>query len=119
MPYFDFSSLITQYTRPFVLETVAEGGFDDKGDHVPGEPVQFELEGAIIGHRESKLYREGGTLTAQDRRLFMLTPIETPLAGAHVLFEGNKYSIEVESMVGNAVFTGVNSYLLRWVSAFD
>lgn len=116
--YFHFERLIDKYSREFTAAyTTGGGGYDDKGDYISGEVVKETLTGAIINFKESKIYRAEGTLTTQDKRLFMLQPLKGALIGATVIDNGNKYRIEEETE--NAMFTGVYSYVLRWVSAFD
>lgn len=115
--YFDFSGLISDYANPFTLITHADGGYNDAGEWVDGEETRTELTGAIIAFKESKVFRSEGAITAKDRRLFMETQLPQALIGAHVEYEGQKYMIESE--LENAEFTGVYSYMLRWVSAFD
>lgn len=118
MAYFDFKRLITKYGRDFTVIVPSEGAYVG-GVWQDGEPVRLALFGAIISLSESKLYQLGGTLTAQDRHLYMLEPINAPLKGARVEFEGNTYHIEQDRANGNEVFTGVWSYTLKWVSAID
>ena len=115
--YFDFSGLIADYASPFTVITNGENGYNDSGDYVTGEETRQELTGAIIAFKESKILRSDGAVTAKDRKLHMLTKLPDALIGAEVLFKGQKYKIESE--LENAEFTGVYSYLLRWVSAFD
>lgn len=118
MAYFDFKRLITKYGRNFTLLVPGEGAYVG-GVWQEGEPTRLALFGAIISLTETKLYQLGGTLTAQDRHLYMLEPINAPLQGAKVEFEGNTYHIEQDRANGNEVFTGVWSYTLKWVSAID
>ena len=115
--YFDFSGLIHDYTNPFVVITNAEAGYNDAGDWVEGQEMRTEYTGAIIAFRESKVFRSDGAITAKDRRLFMPQKLPDALVGAKVEYRGQKYMIESE--LENAEFTGVYSYMLRWVSAFD
>lgn len=115
--YFDFSGLIQSYTNPFTVITDAKAGYNDAGDWVDGQETRTEYMGAIIAFRESKVFRSEGTITAKDRRLFMLQKLPEALVGAKVEYQGQKYMIESE--LENAEFTGVYSYMLRWVSAFD
>lgn len=115
--YFDFSGLISDYESPFTVITHGESGYNDSGDYVKGEEIRQELTGAIIAFKESKVLRPDGGITAKDRKLHMLSKLPDALIGAEVLFKGQKYKIESE--LENAEFTGVFSYLLRWVSAFD
>lgn len=92
-------------------------GYDDSGEWVQGEPIKYELRGAIISFRESKIYRAEGTLTAKDKRLFMLEPLPEALAGAVVIYEGSKYNID--NTTDNSKFTGVWAYTLKYNSAFN
>lgn len=115
--YFDFSTLIEDFANPFTVVTHTEGGYNDAGDWEDGQEKQEEFTGAIIAFRESKVFRSEGKITAKDKRLFMEQALPDALMGAAVIYEGQKYMIESE--LENAEFTGVYSYMLRWVSAFD
>ena len=115
--YFDFFNLIHDYINSFVVITNAEAGYNDSGDWVEGQETRTEYMGAIIAFRESKVFRSDGAITAKDRRLFMQQKLPDALIGAKVEYLGQKYMIESE--LENAEFTGVYSYMLRWVSAFD
>lgn len=119
MTYFNFERLIKKYSSDFELLSKVDGHYDDMGDYIPGETSKIVLNGAIIGFNESKLYRENGTITTKDKHLYMLTEIENPLMGSEVSYNGNKYKIEIERGKDNSKFTGVYSYVLRWVSSFD
>lgn len=117
MAYFDFSRLINQYSTDFTVITAASGGgYDDMGEAIIAEPKKITMHGAIISHKESKIFRAEGTLTANDRRLFMLQPIDGELIGATAVYNGRKYNIE--DCTENARFTGVYAYTLKYVSAF-
>jgi hypothetical protein len=118
MQYFNFKRIIEKYSRSFKVTVVSEGEYNDAGDYVKGKPTEYELYGAIIGYAQSKIYRSEGTLKQQDKALHMLEPIDNALIGATVLFEDEEYRIEAQKGKGNAVFTGVYSYTLRYVSAF-
>lgn len=115
--YFDFSDLISDYSNKFTVVSFSEGGYDEAGDYREKQETHTEYTGAIIGFKESKVFRAEGKITAKDKRLFMLHALPQALVGAHVLYNGQKYMIESE--LENAEFTGVYSYMLRWVSAFD
>lgn len=115
--YFDFSSLILDYSNKFVVITRKDGGYDEAGDWQDGQETRTEHTGAIIAFKESKVFRSEGKITAQDRRLFMREPLPASLMGAEVVYNGHKYMVESEHE--NAEFTGVYSYFLRHVSAFD
>lgn len=116
MAYFDFSYLIKKYSTTFILKVPGESKYNEKGDFKPGAPVEKSLTGAIISHRESKIFKAEGTLTAQDRALYMLEPLTDALEGAEVIHGGKVYSIA--SSLENAAFTGVYAYTLKYVSVF-
>ena len=117
MAYFDFSRLIRKYSTDFtVITTASGGGFDDMGEAIKEEAQEIKMNGAIISHKESKIFRAEGTLTANDRRLFLLQPIDGKLIGATAVYNGKKYNIE--DCTENAQFTGVWAYTLKYVSAF-
>ena len=115
--YFDFSGLIRDYSNKFVVITHKDGGYDEAGDWQDGQETRTKYTGAIIAFKESKVFRSEGKITSQDRRLFMQQPLPAALMGAEVVYTGRKYMIESEHE--NAEFTGVYSYFLRYVSAFD
>lgn len=115
--YFDFSGLIAYYENDFTVITAVEAHYNERGDYVKEEEKQQTMRGAIIGFRESKVFRSEGTLTAKDKHLFMLQRLPDALIGAKVAYQGQEYLIESETE--NAEFTGVYSYVLRWCSAFD
>lgn len=115
--YFDFSGLIADYANDFTVITRKEGSYGSDGEWVDGEEQPQTYRGAIIGFRESKIFRSDGTLTAKDKHLFMESPLPEALIGTKVAYKGQEYMIESETE--NAEFTGVYSYVLRWCSAFD
>lgn len=114
---FNFTYLINKYSSDFVAEIPSEGKYDDRGRWVEGSPITKTLRGAIISHKQSKIFKSGGTITAQDRALYMLEPLESSLQGAKIVYEGKRYSIGSE--LENSEFTGVWAYNLTFVSAFD
>ena len=114
--YFNFQRLIEKYSTDFIVEIPSEGDWNDAGEWEAGAPKQKTLHGAIISHSESKIYRSEGTLTGQDRALYMLEPLENALHGAKVIHGDNVYSIG--DLLNNAPFTGVYAYTLKCVSAF-
>lgn len=116
MAYFNFKGLITKYGKSFTVILPGEGSYVG-GVWQDGQPTRLVKFGAIIALSETKLYQLGGTLTRQDRHLYMIEPIETPLNGASIEFEGNVYHIEEDRARGNEKFTGVYSYTLKWVNA--
>lgn len=117
MRYFNFNNLITKYSRDFTI-IKQTGNYNDSGDYIK-EPSKYNLNGAIISLTENKIYRSEGTLTAQDKVLYMLTPIDDALMSGIVVFKGNSYRIEAQSGNDNDEFTGVYTYTLKFVSAFN
>ncbi len=117
MQYMNFEYLIRKYSREFTAVTYSEDGYNESGDLVKGGRIETTLNGAILSHRQSKLFRSEGTLTEQDRVLYMLTPLASALKGAEIIYKGNKYSIASE--LENADFTGVYAYSLKFVSVFN
>lgn len=117
MAYFNFARLIEKYNCEFTAVIQSEGYFDDSGEWVKGEAAEIPMTGAIIGFKESKVFRSEGTLTAKDKHLFMLKPFDKALKGTAVIYKGERYNVEAETE--NADFTGVYAYVLKYVSAFD
>lgn len=117
MRYFDFDSLIDKYTVDFTVLNAGEGSYDDKGDWVVSGSEEEQKQGAIIGISENKIYRSDGVLTEKDKQLYTKESLGR-IDKAHVVYDGNKYKVEQEPSEGNAQFTGVFSYVLKWVSAF-
>lgn len=115
--YFNFKRLVERYSTDFVAEIPSDGGYDDYGDYVESEPKKVNLHGAIISHRESKIFRAEGTLTGQDRALYMLEPLDKALQGAKVIHGDKIYSIG--DLLENGEFTGVWNYTLKFVSVFS
>lgn len=117
MQQFNFEYLIKKYSTEFVIVTHSDGDYDEYGERQAGIETKTTLTGAIISHRQSKIFKSEGTLTEQDRALYMLSPLDKSLQGAKVIYEGQKYSISSE--LQNANFTGVYAYLLKFVSPFS
>lgn len=116
MKYFNFDSLIDKYSVSYTLITESKGGYDDMGDWVAGSATRTEKRGAIIGIRESKVYRSDGVLTEKDRELFSKESLGD-ITKAYVLYGTEKYKVEANP-ANNSEFTGVWQYTLKWVSAF-
>ena len=86
--YFDFTYLINKYSSDFVAEIPSEGSYNDMGRWVEGSKTQETLHGAIISHRQSKIFKSGGTITEKDMALYMLEPLKNSLQGAKIAYEG-------------------------------
>lgn len=117
MAYFNFERLIEKYSCEFTAVVSSEGKYDDSGEWVNGEVREIPMTGAIIGFKESKVFRSEGTLTAKDKHLFILKPFDAKWKSVAVIYKGEKYNVEAET--DNADFTGFYSYVLKYVSAFD
>ncbi len=117
--YFNFNRLIDKYSREFTLISENKGHYDSRGEYVKGEVIKTILNGAILGFSETKIHRSEGTLTAMDKVLYMKEPLDNALINSEVRFNDCTYRIEVQENKDNAEFTGVYSYTLKHVSAFD
>lgn len=114
---FDFSRLIAKYSSNFDVEIPSADHYDDMGDYVKDTPTRETLYGAIISHKQLKIFKSGGAITQKDMALYMLEPLSNLLQGAKVIYEGKYYSIGSE--LENSEFTGVWAYNLTFVSAFE
>lgn len=115
--YFNFQRLIEKYSRPFTVVVPGAGGFDALGDYRSDEDRRELMYGAILSHRQNKVFRSEGTLTEQDRALYLLSPLPACFLGAVVEFQDRRYRIASE--LENGEFTGVYAYTLKYESAFD
>lgn len=114
--YFDFSRLIKKYSTAFEAITLTDGYYDECGDWIESTKEKTTVTGAIIAISERKIYQSNGTLTANDRQLYMEQPLDSKLQGCKVIYDGKVFSIEESTE--NAKFTGVYSYTLKYISAF-
>lgn len=117
MAYFDFRRLIKKYSSEFTVIIPEENQLNDSGYWVGGEPTEKTLYGAVIGRGESTVIRSDGLLTAKDKRLFMLEPIEKALIGSKVIYDNEIFTID--NSTDNSKFTNVWAYTLKYVSAFN
>lgn len=115
--YFNFDNLIKKYSTTFTAIFPADGYYDDSGDWVDGAETKQTMTGAIIAHRASKVFQSNGTLTQQDKALYVLNPLTNALKRARIVHNGKEYRIGDE--LENSEFTGVYCYTLKYVSAFD
>ncbi len=116
MQYYNFRRLIEKYSTEFILKFPSKTEYDESGDLVKVDAKEQTFTGAILSHRESKIFKSGGTLTEQDKALYMLVELPQDLQGAEVIHEGKLYHIQ--GKLENAAFTGVFSYNLKFVSVF-
>ena len=142
MRYYNFDRLIDKYSAEFVLRVKSVGSY--VGGHyqvgstnealerlknsklgtvsysqIENGYVDVTLVGAIISFSQNKIYQSGGYLTSQDRNLYIKVPLKGAMEGSVVIFNNNTYSIEEDTESGNERFTGVYSYVLKWVSSLD
>ena len=118
MSYFNFSALIKKYETTFTVISSSDGYYDDLGEYQQGAITETQKKGAIIGLSDTKMYRSEGALTAKDKELYMNESLGCDFDKAHVAFNGNKYKVESQPN-DNHNYTGVWSYTLKWISAFD
>lgn len=117
MRYYDFDRLIEKYSVDFTVIGEGKGHYDELGEYVTDNATEQSKRGAIIGISDSKIYRSDGVLTAKDKQLYTKESLGE-IDKACVVYEGDKYKVEQEQNAGNAQFTGVYSYVLKWISAF-
>lgn len=116
MAYFNFARLIKKYSTDFIVRIPLEGCYNSDGEWEEATTEEKTLSGAIISHRESKIFRAEGKITGRDKALYMLEPLENALHGAETVHGDKVYSIG--DMLENGEFTGVWAYTLKYVSAF-
>lgn len=116
MQHFNFSRLVNKYSKEITVIIPAQKELNNSGVWEKGEPKEVTLVGAVIRHRENKVYRSAGTLTANDSALYLLEEPNIDLIGAEVKNDNKIY--KVESVLNNSEFTGIWAYNLKYVSAF-
>ena len=119
MRYFNFGRLVQKYSRPFVCKIKETGYYDDLGEWYAPPPKRYEAEGAVMSISSSKLYHSDGAYAAKDKSLYMLSPIDSALLNAEIIFNNNVYRVESDTGCDEAEYTGVYSYVLKWVSVFE
>ena len=119
MQYFNFGRLVQKYSRPFVCEIKTTGCYDDLGECYAPTLKHYETEGAVMSVSSSKRYHSDGAYTIKDKNLYMLSPIDGALLNAEIIFNNNVYRIENDTGCDDAEYTGVYSYVLKWVSVFE
>lgn len=115
--YFNFRRLIEKYSSEYTVVIHGQNVTKDNGDIVKGEPQEVKLVGAIISRGENAIFRSDGNLTAKDKRLHTLTPIDKALLNSQVVYENEVF--QIQGSTDNSKFTGVYSYTLKYVSAFN
>lgn len=118
MTYFNFERLINKYGMEFTVIPAAGGEYKG-GVWEANKSEEYSAFGAVMSLSQNKLYQLGGTMTAQDRYLYMTEALKSPLDGTKIKADNNIYNVESNRDNGKEQFTGVYVYVLKWVSAFD
>ena len=116
MQKFNFTQLVDDYSREITVITKSDGYYNESGDYVKGEEKETTMRGAVIRHRESKVYKSNGTLTLNDYALYLTEKPDIDLIGSEVKVDNQKF--KVENTLDNSEFTGVWSFNLKFCSAF-
>ena len=115
--YFNFKRLINKYSVEFKVIIPSQEWDEENFEYKKGRTTEKIMTGAIINFTESKRYKYEGVITEKDMRLFTNNPLSNELVSSYVIYQGNKYKIEQSTE--NSNFTGVYSYILRWVDIFS
>lgn len=92
MKLYNFLRLINKYSVDFCLHRT-QGSYV-AGKWEEGGEVVEKMRGAIVPMSQRKVYDSGGTYTAQDRELYLTTPLKAPLSALKVVYKGNTYTVE-------------------------
>lgn len=120
---YNFVDLIKRHSVPFEVITHTEGGYVN-GRYIKGTEIVNESLGAILplqngnthragGMADGIIYQSGGTYTAKDRALYMISPLEGALKEIQVRYKGDVYS--VESVQDFSDYSPAYIYVLKWV----
>lgn len=112
MKLYNFRRLIDRYSVTFCLHRT-QGGYVS-GKWEKGGDIVSEMRGAIVPISNRKLYDAGGTYTAQDRELYLKSPLPEPLEALKVIYKGNAYTVENERNFEE--YADVAVYDLKWQS---
>ena len=115
MQYFHFERLIKKYSSKITAIIPAKGHYEN-GEYVKGSDKTFELMAAILDIDRKKIYNSGGTLTEQDKQLYVIGTLTEEIRGAKIIHNGKEYSVEQDT--DNSLFTHFTAYILKYVSAF-
>lgn len=117
-PFFNFKSLIEKYNSTFTLRTYLPPTIDSKGDYVKSTPVDTQKNGAIISISDYKIYSSDGYYTVRDKNLFMSEQLNVDYDAVKIIYQNSMYKIE-SSPNDNNEYTGVWTYILKYVSVFN
>lgn len=109
-----FASIVEGYSVPFqlIVPTDEKSGHYVSGEWVRDDKPPIEKNGAILPLKDSSIFRSGGTLTENDRQLFIAESV--PL-GSIAIDGSNQYKvISVEPFLEH--YADVNVYYLKAVN---
>ena len=115
MRYFHFERLIKKYSSE-VTAILPEKGRYVNGEYVSSGNQRITFDAAILDIDKKKIYNAGGTLTTQDKQLYVIGTLTDEIRGAKIIYNGNEYSVEQDT--DNSFFTNFTAYILKYVSAF-
>lgn len=112
----NFENLINRYSVQFEIIPKTGGSYVG-GEYVAEYGEARKASGAIVSFPRKKVYQSGGHLSTKDLHLYTLQPITEDLHGIRIRYKGETYSVEED--IDYSLFTGVNTYVLKWVSSFE
>lgn len=115
MQYYHFERLIKKYSSEITAILPAKGEYVN-GEYVKNEEKRITFDAAILDIDRKKVYESGGTLTLQDKQLYVIGTLTEEIRGAKIIYKGKEYSVEQDT--DNSVFTNFTAYVLKYVSAF-
>lgn len=115
MKLYNFKQLIKRYSVDFELHVV--GGEFVSGKWMQSNKAVTLMRGAIVPMSDKKIYSSGGTYTAQDKELYVLTPLKQPLSDLKVIYKGNSYAVEQGRNFEEYADAAV--YNLKWVGVVN
>ena len=115
MQYYHFERLIKKYSSKIAAIIPGKGHYEN-GEYVNDDDKTVELMAAILDIDRKKIYNSGGTLTTQDKQLYVIGTLTEEIRGAKIIHKGKEYSVEEDT--DNSLFTNFTAYILRYVSAF-
>ncbi|MGX7417807.1 hypothetical protein ACWOFR_03275 [Carnobacterium gallinarum] len=108
-----FASIVENYSVPFqlIVPTDEKSGHYEFGEWVRDDKPPVDKNGAILPIKDSSIFRSGGTLTENDRQLFIAEAI--PLSS--IVIDGpNQYKVvSVDPFLEH--YADVNIYYLKAV----
>lgn len=115
MSIYNFARLIRKYSGDvtFIIGTT-EGGWDENGEFVGGEPITEVRQCAVIPFDVKTIAQLGGFVTQSDRQVYSLIPFKH---GDKFEHQGMKYKIDTSTDL--TPFGDFYRYVGKGVSSFD